>query len=624
MSAASGIASALAASTFAQEAQPQESSATSGPGDEDQLRSPEARALLSSLRTHCARPQRLSELLFPHVFARRAERRAAAREQLLALLAKAERGGLGSGDVGEGEAVRIRATIEAAEGLLGSCLSAAEEKSDGVRIAAAEAQEAHMRFVGPLVQSSAGLSAFSAELRSAPAAPTEAALPEARFSESQEDLVRAGRARSDSSFSGTRTSAQARMFEVCAARYAADGRVIELVGSSPRPSAASKSGALTSGGLGDCAEGADAFGVPQQHALSFAARASAAQHNADSVAACLLLEAGAVSAEVSLQWSAAQRESTKARGALSKMLQARHWLQMTQVVDCCVASVPLAGAASLLEPHTQREVWPSLVEPDAFLEPVAASVPATIRLTVSSAGSALATADLTPEPKPAAAHVVVFVNGLGGTVHDTRLLRAHLKLRHPRLVCLATSSVQGAQTEADIVANADSIAREVDSFIRQRLPEDGLALGQLSFVGFSLGGVLARLAARSPLLYPHIQKCGHAFISLASPHLGVQYSKGLVSAGMFLVRQYKTSRKCVSLAFSPHRPHHSLSWCPLSQRRLPNSRFSTAGQWVSASRFSISSLRAGATTVVPKVPAVLILPRTVARLPREELLAPQA
>jgi pimeloyl-ACP methyl ester carboxylesterase len=150
---------------------------------------------------------------------------------------------------------------------------------------------------------------------------------------------------------------------------------------------------------------------------------------------------------------------------------------------------------------------------------------------------------------PGSAHVVVFLHGLGGTVHDTRLLRAHLKLRcGPQLVCVAAASVQGAETEISIAETGARIAAEVCAALT-RLAEDGLQLQRLSFVAFSLGGVIARAALRHPLLRPLVAKHAHAFVSLAAPHLGVAYA-ALLGAGLALRVRVRPSAALSELALA--------------------------------------------------------------------------
>ena len=110
--------------------------------------------------------------------------------------------------------------------------------------------------------------------------------------------------------------------------------------------------------------------------------------------------------------------------------------------------------------------------------------------------------------------------------------------------------MQGADTELDIVESGARLAAEVGAALT-RLSEDGLVLGRLSFVAFSLGGVIARAALRHPLLHLHVATSAHAFVSLACPHLGVAYaSSSLFGAGLALRVRVRPSAALNELALA--------------------------------------------------------------------------
>ena len=218
-----------------------------------------------------------------------------------------------------------------------------------------------------------------------------------------------------------------------------------------------------------------------------------------------------------------------------------------------------------------------------------------------------------PPPTPASAHVVVFFNGLGGSAYDTRLLRSHLKTAHPHLLCYSTTASQvstegrgtGRRRSLDCGARASlpvprrcRAARQRATSSRQRcasharsrgsspsrwgrgsyegprrmllhlLPpphrptqvaEDGLIPWRVSFVTFSLGGVVARLALRHPIL-SRFAPLLHAFVSIAAPHLGLLYpASSVFAAGVCVVRWGREGGVA---------PPHSPASLPL-QLRLP-------------------------------------------------------
>ena len=121
-------------------------------------------------------------------------------------------------------------------------------------------------------------------------------------------------------------------------------------------------------------------------------------------------------------------------------------------------------------------------------------------------------------------HAVIFVPGLGGHYADLRLVRAAIKTHHPHVLCINARSTEGKVSEGDVVAAgvalADEIADAVDALDRQQRP-----VTALSIVAFSLGGIFARVAMRTARLSPLIARVGNAFITIATPHLGLPPSK---------------------------------------------------------------------------------------------------
>jgi hypothetical protein len=143
-------------------------------------------------------------------------------------------------------------------------------------------------------------------------------------------------------------------------------------------------------------------------------------------------------------------------------------------------------------------------------------------------------------PPPPTTHVVVFINGLGGHKADLRCLRGALKLHRPRLLCVSADSVAGSAGEGDVLAVGLRLAAEIAALAGDAaLAAEGMpACGRLSIVAFSMGGVWARVALRAPALAP-LRGRLHAFVTLASPHLGfppAAAGHALVSAGAFFTR----------------------------------------------------------------------------------------
>ncbi len=138
-------------------------------------------------------------------------------------------------------------------------------------------------------------------------------------------------------------------------------------------------------------------------------------------------------------------------------------------------------------------------------------------------------------------HVVVMQNGMNGTVHDMRLLRAYIKTLFPSCVICSARKNQQGDTEDSLVKCAVRLAAEVDGFITQKVYLSGCRLGRLSFIGYSLGGLIVRLALRHPLIHKHAAKL-HSLITIATPHLGLAHGTStLFDTGVFFIRKWRRS-----------------------------------------------------------------------------------
>ena len=88
----------------------------------------------------------------------------------------------------------------------------------------------------------------------------------------------------------------------------------------------------------------------------------------------------------------------------------------------------------------------------------------------------------------------------------------------------------------------DRLASEIRSYIEKTHPggdEQPTTLDRISFIGFSLGGLIIRAAL--PRLY-HLQDKFHALVTLCSPHLGYLYKEGgLFNTGMWFMENFQES-----------------------------------------------------------------------------------
>ncbi|CEL92530.1 unnamed protein product [Vitrella brassicaformis CCMP3155] len=142
------------------------------------------------------------------------------------------------------------------------------------------------------------------------------------------------------------------------------------------------------------------------------------------------------------------------------------------------------------------------------------------------------------QPKPyKGTHLVVLVHGFQGNSWDMRLMRNHLALLFPECVYLC-SSCNEDKTEGDIDEMGQRLAEEVRHAIADWCP--GSALGRLSFIAHSLGGLIVRAAVQ------HLREYwGHfgLYLTLSTPHLGyMNNANKLVDAGMWFLKKWKKSQ----------------------------------------------------------------------------------
>lgn len=123
-------------------------------------------------------------------------------------------------------------------------------------------------------------------------------------------------------------------------------------------------------------------------------------------------------------------------------------------------------------------------------------------------------------------HLVILIHGFQGNSFDMKLLKNNLLLYKPELLIYCSNKNED-NTEGDIAEMGRRLAEEIQEYIRDFCP--GSALGRLSFIGYSLGGIIARAC------FPHLGSLHskfHTFITLSSPHISFLYSSSsLFDAG---------------------------------------------------------------------------------------------
>lgn len=139
-------------------------------------------------------------------------------------------------------------------------------------------------------------------------------------------------------------------------------------------------------------------------------------------------------------------------------------------------------------------------------------------------------------------HLVVLVHGLYGASTDMRLIRNTIYALWPEVNVLCSYYNEG-KTGGDIEKMGKRLAQEVNKYISDHFYHDSLE--KLSFIGYSLGGLIARTS----LLYlPDYLSNLHFLVTLSTPHLGCYSNTSkLVNAGMWIMKKFKRSKSLSQL-----------------------------------------------------------------------------
>jgi pimeloyl-ACP methyl ester carboxylesterase len=144
----------------------------------------------------------------------------------------------------------------------------------------------------------------------------------------------------------------------------------------------------------------------------------------------------------------------------------------------------------------------------------------------------------------------VFVHGLAGSPQDFRRYRNFLSHNAPtnthQLHLLSAANEQ--DTYVDISVMAKNLAREVQQYLRQRSEN----IDRISFICHSLGGLIARRAVME--FDKDMRGKLHAYISLATPHLGLRYNRNTILRPLlWLAGTWTKSRSLSQLKMEDHR-----------------------------------------------------------------------
>ncbi|CAK0889495.1 unnamed protein product, partial [Prorocentrum cordatum] len=159
---------------------------------------------------------------------------------------------------------------------------------------------------------------------------------------------------------------------------------------------------------------------------------------------------------------------------------------------------------------------------------------------------------LPSDPKPyRGLHLFVLVHGFQGNSFDMRLMRNNLALAYPDAAFLSSTSNED-DTDGDISEMGVRLAAEVRSYIAEWCP--GSALGRLSFVAHSLGGLIARSAV--------------ALLEEFQAHLGIFQDKiSLFNTGFWVLKALKQSVFLQQISMADHADPRQTFLYKLSQSR---------------------------------------------------------
>jgi hypothetical protein len=142
-------------------------------------------------------------------------------------------------------------------------------------------------------------------------------------------------------------------------------------------------------------------------------------------------------------------------------------------------------------------------------------------------------------------HLFVLVHGWQGNSFDMRLMKNNLALLFPDAIFLCATSNED-NTEGDMNESGIRLAQEVVNYICDWCP--GSALGRLSFITFSCGGLIVRAAL--PLLHEYSSKM-FTLMMLSCQHLGfLSEPLSMVSAGLWGLTKWRKSKFLEQMSMS--------------------------------------------------------------------------
>lgn len=142
-------------------------------------------------------------------------------------------------------------------------------------------------------------------------------------------------------------------------------------------------------------------------------------------------------------------------------------------------------------------------------------------------------------------HLFVLCHGFQGNSFDMRLMKNNIALLYPDAIFLCSQSNED-NTEGDFSEMGIRLAQEVSNFICDWCP--GSALGRLSFIAHSIGGLIVRSAI------PHLQEFKDkmfTFITFSSPHVGYFLKNiSLFHLGLKVLQSWRGSQCLTQLSMA--------------------------------------------------------------------------
>eukprot|EP00917_Polyrhabdina_sp_WS-2016_P007369 GHVP01016438.1.p1 GENE.GHVP01016438.1~~GHVP01016438.1.p1 ORF type:complete len:739 (+),score=106.11 GHVP01016438.1:627-2843(+) len=131
----------------------------------------------------------------------------------------------------------------------------------------------------------------------------------------------------------------------------------------------------------------------------------------------------------------------------------------------------------------------------------------------------------------------ILVHGLDGAGQDMNLWVYWLTAVYSDIIVYVSTANENQNSRGDISHMGLTLAEEIKSFVAENIGANTL-LGSVSFLGYSLGGIIARAALQH---LPEFQDKFQTFLSLATPHLGIRTPDKFYNIGVWIFKKLSKS-----------------------------------------------------------------------------------